>query len=289
MVQFGKELSQHTARSVVPAEHYVNYKQMKKALRSGASDAELQQMYMSEMHKIIDRLAQFPETLQADPDYVETNRRALDKISKKLDKKRKLQNRQQNRELVTRHLEQTYQELLQQGLVDPALGRFGDLRALGGAMKPQGSGGGGGSAVFLAGAAAGAASRTLTAPLNLVKLRLQGSTEQGAGLRSCLRAVHSEGGPRAFWRGNGANVLKIMPESAVRFVMYEELKALLAGARAEKSAPGAATFAPYERFLCGSIAGGLGQVHTRPPCKIRHTYTVYILQGVVSAYTRPSL
>ncbi|OLP98840.1 putative calcium-binding mitochondrial carrier [Symbiodinium microadriaticum] len=32
-----------------------------------------------------------------------------------------------------------------------------------------------------------------------------------------------DGGPGAFWQGNGANVLKVMPESAVKFLVYDKV------------------------------------------------------------------
>ena len=36
--------------------------------------------------------------------------------------------------------------------------------------------------------------------------------------------LSQEGGIRAFWRGNGANVAKIMPESGVKFFAYNYAK-----------------------------------------------------------------
>jgi solute carrier family 25 phosphate transporter 23/24/25/41 len=57
-----------------------------------------------------------------------------------------------------------------------------------------------------------------------------------------------ESGWRGFFRGNGANCLKVAPESAVKFFTYETLKKVL-------SPGGEEHVQPQHRFIAGGLAG----------------------------------
>ena len=46
-------------------------------------------------------------------------------------------------------------------------------------------------------------------------------------LVSCFRHMMKEGGVRSLWRGNGINVVKIAPESALRFFAYEHVSGVI--------------------------------------------------------------
>ncbi|KAL1004900.1 hypothetical protein UPYG_G00051980 [Umbra pygmaea] len=120
---------------------------------------------------------------------------------------------------------------------------------------------------LMAGAIAGSVSRTGTAPLDRIKVFLQvhGSTPGnpagalGAGnIMKGLRAMVKEGGIRSLWRGNGVNVLKIAPETAIKFWAYEQIKMLMRGSK--KRGP----LKLHERFVAGSLAGATAQTAIYP-------------------------
>ena len=104
-----------------------------------------------------------------------------------------------------------------------------------------------------AGGVAGAVSRTATAPIDRIKTKMQvAPSGGGGGMAQVVRAIRQEGGLGGFWRGNTANVLKIAPETAIKFIAFDALKAAVA------QDPATATAA--ERFVAGGAAGAIAQV-----------------------------
>ncbi len=61
---------------------------------------------------------------------------------------------------------------------------------------------------------------------------------------------------RAFWKGNGTNVLKIAPESAIKFWTFETLKTSLSQ---DRNCPSV-----LERFGAGALAGLAAQTAIYP-------------------------
>ncbi|XP_056592941.1 mitochondrial adenyl nucleotide antiporter SLC25A23 isoform X2 [Triplophysa dalaica] len=113
---------------------------------------------------------------------------------------------------------------------------------------------------LMAGAVAGSVSRTGTAPLDRLKVFLQvhGRTSDKVSVWRGLRAMVKEGGLTALWRGNGINVLKIAPETAIKFLAYEQIKKLMRGSKE------VGTLKVHERFVAGSLAGATAQTVIYP-------------------------
>ncbi|ELK19457.1 Calcium-binding mitochondrial carrier protein SCaMC-3 [Pteropus alecto] len=111
---------------------------------------------------------------------------------------------------------------------------------------------------LVAGAVAGAVSRTGTAPLDRLKVFMQvhASKTNRLNILGGLRSMVREGGVRSLWRGNGINVLKIAPESAIKFMAYEQIKRAIRGQQE--------TLHVQERFVAGSLAGATAQTIIYP-------------------------
>uniref|UniRef100_A0A8C5GBR9 Calcium-binding mitochondrial carrier protein SCaMC-1-like n=1 Tax=Gouania willdenowi TaxID=441366 RepID=A0A8C5GBR9_GOUWI len=108
---------------------------------------------------------------------------------------------------------------------------------------------------LVAGAAAGGVSRTGTAPLDRMKVFMQVHSSK-MGLIGGFKQMIAEGGLKSLWRGNGINVMKIAPETSIKFMAYEQYKKLLTseGKKIET----------HKRFMAGSMAGATAQTAIYP-------------------------
>ncbi|KAL4663329.1 hypothetical protein H8957_013692 [Semnopithecus entellus] len=111
---------------------------------------------------------------------------------------------------------------------------------------------------LLSGAMAGAVSRTGTAPLDRARVYMQvySSKTNFTNLLGGLQSMVQEGGFRSLWRGNGINVLKIAPEYAIKFSVFEQCKNYFCGLQ------GSPPF--QERLLAGSLAVAISQTLINP-------------------------
>ncbi|TGJ79912.1 hypothetical protein E0Z10_g8864 [Xylaria hypoxylon] len=135
---------------------------------------------------------------------------------------------------------------------------------------------------FIAGAVAGGISRTATAPLDRLKVYLLVSTKSdtnvalnaakkgqpilalknaGRPLVAAVSDLYKSGGFRGFFAGNGLNVVKIMPETAIRFGAYEAAKNALAGLEGHNDPQ---SINPYSKFVAGGVAGMVAQFCVYP-------------------------
>ncbi|RLN52546.1 hypothetical protein BBJ29_005737 [Phytophthora kernoviae] len=111
---------------------------------------------------------------------------------------------------------------------------------------------------LVCGGIAGCASRTAVAPLERLKILWQvqdyikkDGTASSAKYRTIgqsLRQIHAEEGLRGYFKGNGANCVRVFPYVAIQFAVFERLKTLLI-------TDGAEALSPMQKLLGGAFAG----------------------------------
>lgn len=130
------------------------------------------------------------------------------------------------------------------------------------------------SRYLIAGGVAGATSRTATAPLDRLKVILQVQTTQ-ARIMPAVKAIWREGGLLGFFRGNGLNVLKVAPESAIRFYSYEMLKSFIVNAQGGEKAD----IGTMGRLLAGGLAGAVAQTAIYPMDLVKTRLQTHAVEG----------
>lgn len=85
---------------------------------------------------------------------------------------------------------------------------------------------------------------------------------KGVGVfASAIKDLYTQGGIKAFFVGNGLNILKIFPESAVKFWSYEYSKRWFAR---NVDHCNVADISGSSRFIAGGLGGVTSQLCTRP-------------------------
>lgn len=89
---------------------------------------------------------------------------------------------------------------------------------------------------FAAGGTSGAVSKTITAPIERVKLIIQtqdsnplirsGEVPRYTGIGNCFTRVYSEQGMGAFWRGNFTNCIRYFPTQAFNLAFKDSIKSM---------------------------------------------------------------
>lgn len=123
--------------------------------------------------------------------------------------------------------------------------------------------------MFFAGGLAGAIARTATAPLDRIKLlfQVQAVASSGTsataytGVGQAASKIIREEGFRAFWKGNGTNIIRIFPYSAAQLAANDQYKRIVAGESGELTVP--------RRLIAGACAGMTATALTHPLDTVR--------------------
>ncbi|KAB2072962.1 hypothetical protein ES319_A07G052600v1 [Gossypium barbadense] len=107
---------------------------------------------------------------------------------------------------------------------------------------------------LIAGGIAGAVSRTATAPFDRLKVVLQVQTTRTSILPAVTKILKEEG-LLGFFRGNGLNIVKVTPESAIKFYTFEMLKDVIG----EHMGDNKGDIGAGGKLVVGGVAGVVAQ------------------------------
>ncbi|CAN0915942.1 Calcium-dependent mitochondrial ATP-magnesium/phosphate carrier protein 2 [Linum grandiflorum] len=130
------------------------------------------------------------------------------------------------------------------------------------------------SKYFIAGGIAGATSRTATAPLDRLKVVLQVQTTR-ASIVPAVKKIWKADGLLGFFRGNGLNVVKVAPESAIKFYAYEMLKNVIKDLKGEEDVD----IGTSGRLLAGGLAGAVAQTAVYPMDLVKTRLQTHACEG----------
>ncbi|KAL8650535.1 MAG: hypothetical protein Q9210_003770, partial [Variospora velana] len=96
--------------------------------------------------------------------------------------------------------------------------------------------------------------KTIVGPLDRVKILFQASNPQFAkytgswfGVVTAMRDINRQSGVRGLFRGHSATLLRIFPYAAIKFLAYEQIRAILIPSKQHET--------PLRRLFSGAFAG----------------------------------
>ncbi|RZC75448.1 hypothetical protein C5167_050930, partial [Papaver somniferum] len=146
-----------------------------------------------------------------------------------------------------------------------------------------------------AGAISGGISRTVTSPLDVIKIRFQVQLEPTSswellrkgvhesskytGMMQATKAILREEGLPGFWRGNVPGLLMVMPYTSIQFTVLHKIKTFLSGS---SKAGDHVHLSPHLSYVSGALAGCAATVGSYPFDLLR---TILASQGEPKVYT----
>uniref|UniRef100_A0A0C9QM45 TSA: Wollemia nobilis Ref_Wollemi_Transcript_25173_1914 transcribed RNA sequence n=1 Tax=Wollemia nobilis TaxID=56998 RepID=A0A0C9QM45_9CONI len=130
---------------------------------------------------------------------------------------------------------------------------------------------------LIAGGVAGGVSRSAVAPLERLKILLQVQNPLNPkynGMVQGLRYIWNTEGIRGFFKGNGTNCARIIPNSAVKFYSYEEASSSILWLYRRQTGNENADHTPLTRLGAGACAGIIAMSATYPMDMVRGRLTV---------------
>lgn len=131
---------------------------------------------------------------------------------------------------------------------------------------------------LIAGAVAGIVSRTAVSPLEVVATAqmVRGGDK---GLVSELTSLFQNEGIKGFFKGNGANCLKVAPTRGVQFFAFEKFKGMLVDYKRKSKGLAAddksIVLNPIERLVAGGFAGMIASSMVYPIEVVKTMLTMY--------------
>ncbi|OAY55983.1 mitochondrial thiamine diphosphate carrier 2 isoform X1 [Manihot esculenta] len=145
-----------------------------------------------------------------------------------------------------------------------------------------------------AGALAGAISRTVTSPLDVIKIRFQvqleptsswaliygnmGGSSKYTGILQAAKEIFREEGLPGFWRGNVPALFMVMPYTAIQFTVLHKLKTFAAGSSKSENH---IQLSSYLSYVSGALAGCAATIGSYPFDLLR---TILASQGEPKVY-----